>query len=77
MDYCSANKKLSYVIDHATSDSHKAAMSKLRDEQVRQSGSSVVLSSIIGQSFLNLDDGTRQRMRKKFDICYMMAKESI
>jgi len=52
-------------------------MPKLRDEQVRQSGSSVVLSSAIGQPLLNLDDSTRQRMRKKFDICYMMAKESI
>jgi len=30
-----------------------------------------------GQCLLNLDDGTRQRMRKKFNICYMIAKESI
>jgi len=52
-------------------------MSRLRSEQVRQSGSSVVLSSRIGQSLLNLDETTRQRMRKKFDVCYMMAKGSI
>ena len=65
------------MIDHTTSDARKAAMSKLKDEQVGQSGSSVVLSLATGQSFLNLDDGTRQRMRKRFDICYMMAKESI
>ena len=52
-------------------------MSRLRNKQVRQSGSSVVLSSRIGQSLLNLDKTTRQRMRKKFDVCYMMAKESV
>ena len=73
----SANKKLSNVIDHAKRDAHKAAMSRLHNEQVRQSGSSVVLSSRIGQSLLNLIETTRQRMRKKFDVCYMMAKESV
>jgi len=50
----SSNKKLSNVIDHAKSNAHKAAMSRLHSEQVRQSGSSVVLSSRIGQSLLNL-----------------------
>ena len=73
----SSNKKLSNVINHAKSDAHKAAMSRLRSKQVRQSGSSVVLSSKIGQSLLNLDETTRQQMRKKFDVCYMMAKESV
>jgi len=73
----STNKKLSNVIDHASSESHKAAMAKLREEKARQSGTSVILSSDIGRCLLNLDDGTRQRMRKKFDICYVMAKQSI
>ena len=52
-------------------------MSRLRNEQVRQSGSSVVLSFRIGQSLLNLDETTRHRMRKKFDVCYMMAKANV
>jgi len=73
----SSNKKLNNVIDHANSEAHKTAMSKLHSEQVRQSGSSVVLISRIGQSLLNLDETTKQRMRKKFDVCYVMAKESL
>ena len=55
----------------------RVMLTRLRNEQVRQSGSSVVLSSRIGQSLLNLDETTRQRMRKKFGVCYMMAKESV
>jgi len=50
----SSNKKLSNVIDHSKSDAHKAAMSRLHSEQVRQSVSSVVLSSRIGQSLMKL-----------------------
>jgi len=38
----STNKKLSNVIDHASSESHKAAMAKLREEKARQSGTSVI-----------------------------------
>ena len=33
----SSNKKLSNVIGHAKSDAHKAAMSRLRSEQIKQS----------------------------------------
>ena len=68
----SSNKKLSNVIDHTSGDAHEAAISRLRSEQVKQGGSSVVMSSRIGQSLINLDKTTRQRMRKK-----LMAKESI
>ena len=53
------------------------AMVKPCQDKARQSGTSVFLSSDVGQCLLNLDDSTRQKMRKKFDICYVMAKQSI
>ena len=41
---CSANQKVSNVLDHATSDVHKAAMARLRVDSVRARGGSTVLA---------------------------------
>ena len=71
------NLKCSNVVNHATSDVHKAAMAQKKADCTKASGQSVVLSSPIGRCLANLDDETRARVRRKFDVCYMMAKESL
>ena len=73
----STNLKCSNVVDDATSNVHKVAMVKKKADCMKASGQSVVLSSPIGRSLANLDDETRARVRHKFDVCYMMAKESL
>ena len=54
----SMNQKVSNVLDHATSEAHKVAMTQKRMDATKQSGRSSVLSSTIGGCFLTLDSGT-------------------
>ena len=61
----------------SASDVHKAAMAKKKADCTKASGQSVVLSYPIGRSLANLDDKTWAQVRRKFDVCYMMAKESL
>ena len=73
----STNQKTSNLINHATSDVHKAAMAKMRMVNSRASGESAATSTTICRFLSSMDDETRSRMAKKFDVCYTMAKESI
>ena len=73
----STNQRTSNLIDHATSEVHKASMSKLKVERSRARGESAATSTTIGRLLSSMDDETRERMAKKFDVCFMMAKESL
>ena len=73
----STNQKVSNVVDHAGSEVHKAAMSRKRAESAKARGESAVLTSPIGCALSILDSTTRARMGRIFDLCFMMAKESI
>ena len=73
----SANQKLSNVLDHASSNVHKATMARLRADSVRARGRSAVLASAIGHRLSIMDSETRRRMGRKFELCFVMAKESI
>ena len=55
--------KCSNVVDHATSDVHKAAMVQKKADCTKASGQSVVLSSLIGRCLANLDDETQAQLR--------------
>ena len=52
-------------------------MSKLRVERSRARGESAATSTTIGLLLSSMDDEMRERMAKKFDVCFMMAKESL
>ena len=73
----STNQKVSNLTAHATSDTHKAAMIRLRVESAKAKGESTAMLSPIAACFLTLDGETRVKMRCKFDVCYLMAKENI
>ena len=73
----SMNQKVSNIVDHATSDVRKVAMERKRAESVKASGGSVTLSSAIGRCLSTMDGTTRARMGRKFDVCFVMAKEGI
>ena len=70
---------MSNVLDNATSEVHKAAMARLRVrvDRAKASGGSAVLTSTIGQSLPPLDHEKQSRMGRKFDLCFVMAKQSI
>ena len=73
----STNQKVSNVVDHARSEVHKDAMSRKRAKSAKARGESAVLTSPIGCALSTLDSTTRARMGRIFDLCFMMAKESI
>ena len=68
---------MSNVIDHATSEVHRVAMTRTRADTAKANGGSAALSSTIGRCLSTLDSDTRARMERKFDVCFVMAKQSI
>jgi hypothetical protein len=71
----STNLKCSNVVDHAKSEVHKAAMSRQKSDSARASGKSVMLSTPIARCLAPFDDETQARLRRRFDVCYVMAKK--
>ena len=65
------------MLDHATSEQHKAAMSCQRTLQARANEEPVTSYAPIARSLLMLEESERGRLRRKFDLCYLMAKEGI
>ena len=58
------------MVDHARSDVHKAAMSRLREDSARERGGSAILSTPLGRCLATLDEVSYGRIKLKFDICY-------
>lgn len=73
----STNQKLSNVLCHAKSDQHKLSMSLLRTEQAKAANKPVTSYAPIAQSLLSMEKTLQQKMCKKFDICYVLAKENL
>ena len=62
-------------MDHATSDVHKAAMAKLKVKCSRATGESAATLSTIWRFVIDGRDAREDG--EKFDVCFMMAKESL
>ena len=73
----SGNHRTSNVIDHATSSQHKAAMECLKFNQAKKFQQPLAAVAPIVGSLMKLDAGARQRLRRKFDISFVMAREGI
>ena len=71
------NQKVSHVLDHAISEVHKVVMTWKRTDATKASRRSAVLSSMISCCFSTLDSGTWARMARRFDLYFVMAKQSI
>ena len=73
----SANHKLSNVSDHARSDQHKLSMSLLRADEAKAMKKPITTYAPIAKSILVMDRSLEEKMGKKFDICYVLAKENM
>lgn len=73
----SDNHRTSNVLDHATSEQHKNAMGRLRTAQAKARNEPVVQYAPIARSLSMLSEVDRTRMRRKFDISFVMAREGI
>ena len=71
------NQRTSNVLEHVVYNQHKAAMSHLHTAQAKASSEPVTSYAPIVRALLMLDKPERARMRCKFDVCYLMAKEGI
>ena len=75
----SSNHKTSSLLDHGSSQQHAEAMVIFKKDQARAAGSSAALASAspIIRCLMNIDEKTKERVKKKFDVCYVMAKECL
>ena len=69
----SNNHKTRNIIDHANSEQHHAAMI----QAAKASHQPITSYSHLAHSFTTMEATTEGRMRRKFDICYVLAKEGI
>lgn len=77
----SANQRNSNIVDHAKSEQHAAAMARMRAETGETADDEkmvfVVENAAFLASFPVMDDGEAERMKRKFNTCYMMAREGL
>ena len=73
----SNNQKTNNIVDHATSEQHRVAMARVRAEAPKASNQLLTTYSPIAHSLLVMHKMVQECMKRKFDICYIMAKENL
>ena len=76
----SANQRNSNIVDHAKSEQHAAAMARMRadaGELPEEEKVFVVENAAYLASFPVMDVKEMENMKRKFQICYMMARERL
>ncbi|KAL5506170.1 hypothetical protein EMCRGX_G007757 [Ephydatia muelleri] len=73
----STNQRTTNVLEHAASDQHKAAMTCLRTLHAKAKNEPVVNYAPIASCLMTMQEPDQAQMRRKFDTCYLMAKEGI
>ncbi len=69
--------RISNVIDHAKSDQHKHAMMLLRRDQARSLGLDAAHYAPIARALTSLSKDEREKLKRKFDIAYLVATETL
>ena len=73
----SINHRTNSVADHATSYQHEAAMVRYNRDRAKDGNLPADIASPIVCCLLRIDPTTRARMNKRFDVCYLLAKEGV
>ena len=73
----STNQKTSNVMDHATSEQHTTAMARMQADNAKASKVPLAHYAPIAKRFSKMDAITKERLKKKFDVCYLLAKENM
>ena len=68
-----ANLRVSAVKEHATTEMHKRSMMLLRKSRSRN----VEEYALIAKALSTLDLDTASKMKRKFEIAYMLCKEGL
>ena len=64
-------------MDHAKCDQHKDAVTRQQEDQARKKDEPMTAYSLIAKAITTMDDLMKERMQKKFDISYLMARENL
>ena len=73
----STNHKSSNVVDHGKSEQHIACMAYMRADSAKARDEPVELYAPIARSLLRMDDSEKEKLKRKFEICYVLAREVI
>ena len=69
-----SGNQTSNVLDHAKSEQHVASMARLQEERAH---AHFFVHAPITRSLAVLDDLEKERVKHKFDICYVLAREGL
>lgn len=73
----SNNQRASNIIDHALSEQHRLAANKFREEQARSSNQPITTYAPVAKGLLAIGKRELEKLGKKFDLCYVLAKENL
>ena len=73
----STNHKTSNIVDHTTSDQHITSMQRFDSDREKARGSPLEDYAPIVRSLVVLDEGEKAKLKSKFEICYVLARESL
>lgn len=73
----SINHKTSNIIDHARSDQHSSSVARFEADSAKAQGKPLETYAPIVRSMMTLDEREQNRMRRKFEICYVLAREGL
>ena len=64
-------------MDHTKCNQHKHAVTRQQEDQARKKDAPMTAYSLIAKAITTMDDLTKERMQKKFDISYLLAKVNL
>ena len=73
----STNHKTSNVLDHTKSKQHTTFMACFQEECVKSKGKHASLYASVVLLLMVLDNRAKARRKHKFEICYVIARESL
>ena len=68
----STNQKISNVVDHATSEQHTTAMAQMQADNAKALKVPLAHYAPIAKCFSKMDAVTKERLKKKFVVCYLL-----
>ena len=73
----SYNHRTNNIVDHAQGEQHKASMDHMITAVAKAKSIPIVFYSRLVRSLMTLNSQEKARLMKKFDICYVLAREGI
>ena len=73
----STNHKSSNIADHGKSEQHIACMAYMRTDNTKARNEPVESYAPIARSLQHMEDSEKEKMKRKFEICYVLAREGV